>query len=140
MISKSRVSNKAPMLVFILATLFSTLVQAESNVEETSHDPQFAPIEEQYLMFPMTEHDFENWNSLGTAVFHQNMAVLVPEIPNAAGMVVTKNTNPKPDHWYAIVDYDIDSAPSVNSKFKRQVKLDVYYLRSFDVYDPDIDI
>ena len=60
------------MLVFILAALISALPQAhaESNVEEVDHDPQFAPIEEQYLMFPMTEHDFENWNSLGTGVFH----------------------------------------------------------------------
>ena len=61
-------------------------------------------------MFPMTEHDFENWNSLGTGVFHQNFAVLVPEIPNKAGGIVTKSANPKPDHWYAVVDYDIDTS------------------------------
>ena len=108
MISKSRISNKAPMLVFILAA-FISLLNAEADVQETNYDPQFAPIEEQYLMFPMTEHDFENWNSLGTGVFHQNFAVLVPEIPNKAGLMVTKNTNPKPDHWYAILDYDVDS-------------------------------
>ena len=58
MISISRVSNKAQLLVFILAALISTLAQAEGDVQEQDYDPQFSPIEEQYLMFPMTEHDF----------------------------------------------------------------------------------
>ena len=67
------------------------------------------------------------------------MAVLVPEIPNKSGLIVTKNANARPDHWYAIFDYEADS-DSTNTKFQRTVKLGVYYLRSFDIYDIDVNI
>ena len=57
-------------------------------------------------------------------------------------MIVTTKENPKPDHWYAIVDYDAEMTETrtLSSKFQRAVKLGVYYLRSFDIYDSDINI
>ena len=57
--------------------------------EEYHEDPNFKAIEHQYLIFPMTEKDFWNWGSQGSALLHQNKAVIAPEAKGMKGLIYT---------------------------------------------------
>ena len=75
--------------------------------ERNASDPAFAPVSNQYLIFPMVEKDFWNWGSLGSAVFLENKAVIAPEASGRKGLIHTTQPNPQKDHWYAVMDFNI---------------------------------
>ena len=52
-------------------------------------DPDFKAIENQFLIFPLTHKDFENWETLGTAVFLRSKVVLTPEANFRKGIIHT---------------------------------------------------
>lgn len=76
-----------------------------------STDPNFRPLEDQFLIFPMTSKDFTNWNAHGTAVFLKDKLVLTPGVENLKGLVHA--TKPMPTSaikgWEAHVDIDLGS-------------------------------
>ena len=60
----------------------------------------------------MDSHDYENWGSSGAAVFLQSKAMLVPEALQKLGFINSVNKNPKPNHFYAVLDFKIGSDKS----------------------------
>jgi hypothetical protein len=74
----------------LVLTLSVKAQDAAAVDDRTNTDPDFAPVEDMFLIFPMTEKDFWNWNSLGSAVFLQNKAVLAPEASFRKGLIHTK--------------------------------------------------
>ena len=117
----------------------ASLVSAGGGLEERhSVDPSYAPLKDQYLMFPMLEHDFENWNSLGSAIFLNNKAVITPEAKNRKGLIHTREPNPNYKHWYAALDFNIgrDKIKELNQAGEGMA---IYYLRNFDSADPQIN-
>ena len=125
-----------------LLTLCTTaLLVIESNAaqeidERDSSDPAFAPIQNQYLIFPMIEKDFWNWSSQGSAVFLENKAVIAPEASGRKGLIHTNQPNMKKDHWYAIMDFNI-GRDKVKEMNKSGDGMAMYYLRNFDSGNPD---
>jgi hypothetical protein len=69
----------------------------------------YQPVEDQFLLFPMIEKDFERWQTEGAAVFLRDKAVLTPGVENMKGLVHTK----KPldtaviRNWEVQVDIDM---------------------------------
>ena len=86
----------------------------------------------------MLEQDFENWNSLGSAVFLNNKAVLTPEAKGLKGLIHTRNPNKNYKHWYAALDFNIgrDKIKDLNQAGDG---LAIHYLRNFDSSDPEIN-
>ena len=89
-------------------------------------------------MFPMVEKDFWNWNSLGSAVFLNNKAVITPEATNRMGLIHTRQPNRKKEHWYAALDFNI-GRDKVKELGKSGDGLAIYYLRNFDSGDDTIN-
>ena len=86
----------------------------------------------------MTEKDFWNWNSVGSAVFLRNKAILAPEVSNRKGAIHTMVPNSKPDHWYAILDFNI-GRDKVKEMNKSGEGFAIHYLRNMDSGNPDIN-
>lgn len=97
-----------------------------------STDPTFRPLEEQFLLFPMTHKDYDNWNSHGTAVLLKNKAVITPGIENLKGVLY--NTKPIPtsavEGWEAHIDIEMgcDEAKQISSG-----GIGLYYLRNVEL-------
>jgi len=106
--------------------------------ERDGTDPPYSPIENQFLLFPMVEKDFWNWGSVGSAVFLKNKAILAPEVSNRKGAIHTLQPNPKQDHWYAVLDFNI-GREKVKELNKSGDGLGIYYLRNFDSGSPEIN-
>lgn len=85
----------------------------------------------------MLEKDFENWNSLGSAVFLENKAVLAPEASQRKGLIHTTKPNEFKDHWYAVVDFNI-GRDKVKELGKSGDGFAIYYVSSIDSANPDI--
>ena len=82
--------------ILYVALVSSCLVYAESEIpEDFPEDPSYLPIEDQFLIFPMMRNDFRLWNSMGSAVFLKNKAMLAPETKNTKGLIHTKRVNSK---------------------------------------------
>ena len=86
----------------------------------------------------MTEKDYWRWNSLGSAVFHENKAIIAPEASSTKGLIHTRQPNTKTDHWYAIMDFNI-GRDKVKEMGKSGEGMAIYYLRNFDSGNPDIN-
>lgn len=94
----------------LLTTLLLSfcLVLAESEIpEDFPEDPNYKPLEDQCLLFPMMRSDFKNWNSMGSAVFLKNKAVLAPETKNTKGLIHTKKPNASKENWVADLNFAI---------------------------------
>lgn len=132
-------------LVLILSVVTSlrgggVLAQKDANSsvdERADSDPNFAPAEDQFLIFPMLEKDYENWNSLGSAVFLQNKAVLAPEASLRKGLIHTTKPNEFKDHWYAVLDFNI-GREKVKELDKSGDGLAIYYVSNIDSSNPSI--
>ena len=111
---------------------------AQDLNERPDTDPAYAPIENMFLLFPMLEKDYWNWGSAGSAVFLENKAVIAPEASNRKGLIHTTQPNPKPDHWYAVLDFNI-GREKVKELNKSGDGLGIYYLRNFDSGNPDMN-
>lgn len=86
----------------------------------------------------MTEKDYWHWNSLGSAVFLENKAIIAPEASSTKGLIHTRLPNTKTDHWYAIMDFNI-GRDKVKEMNKSGEGMAIYYLRNFDSGNPDIN-
>ena len=128
------------LLLTIVAVCTISFVRGQENElnERPDTDPSYEPIENQFLLFPMVEKDFWNWNSLGSAVFLENKAVIAPEATNRKGLIHTMQPNPNADHWYAVLDFNIGRAKTKETN-KSGDGLAIYYLRNFDSRDPEIN-
>ena len=120
-----------------LTLVFCTSVLAKNSGEVNERragSPDYKPIENHFLLFPMTSKDFWNWDATGSAVFLKNKAVLAPETTGAKGSIFSQQPNPKRDHWYAILDFNIgrDKVKETNQSGEG---LGIYYLRNFDSGD-----
>jgi len=123
----------------LILTLLAALGASEYSLGERADlDPQFAPIESHFLIFPMTEKDYWLWGSTGSAVFLNNKAVITPEASNRKGLIHTTQPNPKPRHWVAVMDFKI-GRDKVIELHKSGDGLSIYYLRNFDSGNPDIN-
>lgn len=116
--------------MIIFATLL--LIALAQDIVLPSTDPNFKPLEDQFLMFPMTQKDFSNWNSHGTAVFLKDKLVLTPGIENMKGLVHTTKSMPREamNGWETHVDLDI------GSNFDQQMGsggFALYYLRNVEI-------
>ena len=75
----------------------------------------------------MTEKDFWNWGSQGSAVLHLNKAVIAPETSGTKGLIYTTQPNRNKDHWLAIMDFKI-GRDKVKEMNKSGDGMAVYYL------------
>ena len=99
--SRSKMAVRSSLkhaLVNILGTLLlfcglTLAAEGETLNERPDVDPNYSPIENMFLLFPMTEKDFWNWESHGSAVFLQNKAVIAPEAVNRKGLIHTTQMN-----------------------------------------------
>lgn len=85
----------------------------------------------------MLEKDFENWNSVGSAVFLENKAVLAPEASLRKGLIHTTRPNEFKDHWYAVLDFNI-GREKVKELDKAGDGLAIYYVSNIDSINLDI--
>ena len=77
----------------------------------------------------MIEHDFERFNTHGSAIFLKNKAVVVPEIRNSKGFIHTMANNYSRDHWIAHVDLTIGN----KSQSRRSgAGVGIFYVRNID--------
>ena len=53
----------------LIYSLLVISVSAQDGYQRDDLDPHYAPIENQFLIFPMLEKDYWNWGSAGSAVF-----------------------------------------------------------------------
>ena len=119
------------MLKLIVLTLIGSLVRAQDGKPDT--DPAFHPIEEGFLMFPMLQKDYENWNSVGTSIFLKNKAVIAPDSGDLLrGFIHTTKPNPNKDAWVAHLEVDIGNEE--NSNLRGGGGIGVYYVRNVDEY------
>ena len=98
-------------------------------------DPNFKAIEEQFLMFPLVEKDYDNWNTMGSALFLRDKALLTPTVKDRRGLMYTTKPNPKPNHWLVHVDFKIG-----NKEFPHRSGegMAITYLRDVDQDNPDL--
>ena len=94
------------MIIFVALILGVALAQ---QLVLPSTDPNFRPLEDQFLLFPMTSKDFSNWNSHGTGVFLKDKLVLTPGIENMKGLVHSTKSMPPAaiNGWETHIDLDI---------------------------------
>ena len=82
------------LLGLLCVTAIIPGTSAQNDIDERNAlDPSYAPIENQFLIFPMVEKDFWNWGSQGSAVFMENKAVLAPEASGRKGLIYTTQPN-----------------------------------------------
>lgn len=120
------------MLLCLSVLLLVNVLGADSNIEgNVPADPDLKAIEHQFLIFPLTHKDFENWQSLGSAVFLRNKAVLTPEANFRKGIIHTTKPISKDftQAWVAYMDFSIGNA--AGSKVGTG-GLGLYYLRNID--------
>jgi len=72
----------------LVLCLFNSLSRAQVEEEDRS-DPGFKAIEEQFLIFPLLEKDYDAWNTMGSAVFLKDSAILTPQVPSRKGLMYT---------------------------------------------------
>jgi hypothetical protein len=59
---------------------YAILENLSESRDRPDSDPKFEALEEQYLMFPMIKKDYAQWKTVGTSIFLENKAVIVPEV------------------------------------------------------------
>lgn len=69
------------------------------------------------MEFPVSQLEFDNWESLGSSVFLKNRAVLVPELSLHTGAFLSKNiVNDDSDNkWNMDIQLDIGNDDETNS-------------------------
>ena len=75
--------------MFPLLAIVAVKANNDLALEEFDTDPPNLQVESQTLLFPMTSKDFDNWNSLGSAVFLYDKAVITPEATDRKGAIHT---------------------------------------------------
>ena len=55
----------------------------------------------------MMRSDFKLWNSMGSAVFLKNKAIIAPEAKNTKGLIHTRNVNSNKENWIADINLGI---------------------------------
>jgi len=91
--------------------LFGSSSRSRVNAQDFNDpDENFAPVEDSFLMFPLTDKDYQNWESEGTAVLHKSKAIIVPETEGSKGMIFTTTPNPSAKAWNAQIDFDFGNA------------------------------
>lgn len=95
-------------------------------------DPNFRPLEDQFLIFPLTTKDYSNWNSVGTAVFLKDKAVITPGgLKHLKGNIHT--TKPIQadyiDAWEAHLDIEMGQEDTTDVGMGG---LALYYLRNVE--------
>jgi len=63
-------------------------------------------VESHYLDFPITNKDFDHWETRGTAVHLRDKLVVVPETKHATGMLYSANPNPISKSW--LMDFEVN--------------------------------
>ena len=118
----------------LLLSLMSVGILAQEGTSlESKPDirPPYRPSEDHVLMFPMLKGDYKNWNSMGSAVFLTNKAVLAPEASYTKGLIHTTVPNPYREHWYATLDFNI-GRDKVKEMNKSGEGFAIYYVRDID--------
>jgi hypothetical protein len=92
------------LLIFLSFSPVYSADTAKFDLPKT--DPNFRPIEDQFLIFPLTTKDYNNWNSVGAAVFLKNKAVITPGLAYMKGNIHTTKPLPEAyiDAWEAHLD------------------------------------
>ena len=65
-------------LLTLLFVSFVAAAQQDGFDEPVNTDPNFKAVEDAFLLFPLIEKDYYNWNTLGSAVFLREKAILTP--------------------------------------------------------------
>ena len=124
-------------LLTALLLLSFCVVYAESDIpEDFPEDPNYKPLEDQCLLFPMMRSDFKNWNSMGSAVFLTNKAVLAPETKNTKGLIHSKKPNSSKENWIVDVNLAI-GREKVTDQLRAGDGVGIYYLKYIDEDDLD---
>ena len=105
-------NNSASFLKNLGVTLgLFCLINANIQKMVIANDDEFSdchggPEENQCLEFPMIGESFKSqWNSLGSAIFFKNKAVLVPEISGAKGAIHTTYLTLDKEKWHGVLEF-----------------------------------
>lgn len=72
---------KPQLMISLAFLLLVNLVQAEQSASE----PTFQLVESHSLEFPVTQKEFSNWFSYGSAIIMKNRVVIAPEVQDKKG-------------------------------------------------------
>ena len=98
--------NTAKLLTLLFTSV--CIVSAQSEIpEDYPEDPNYKPLENLFLLFPMMRSDFKLWNSMGSAVFLKNKAIIAPEAKNTKGLIHAKNVNTNIENWMVDINLGI---------------------------------
>ena len=86
-------------------------------------------------MFPLIEKDYSNWNTLGSAVFLKEKAVITPQVGDRRGLIHTTKPNMTPNHWMAIVDFKMGNRDNQHVVGEG---MGIYYLKDIDPDNPNL--
>ena len=121
------------LLLVQVSLLLQTSYAEDNDAIESNVDLELdlKAIENQFLMFPLTSKDYENWETRGSAVFLKNRVVIVPEVMMTTGIIHAKKPLAKDFSaaWIAVVEVDIGST-AINSLGSGG--MGIYYLRDVD--------
>ena len=82
------------MLTFNLSILTISLLIPFILTQELEAQPNFQISQSHYLDFPLERKDFENWQTIGSALIHQSKVILAPEVVDRKGIFYNTNLNP----------------------------------------------
>jgi hypothetical protein len=78
---------------------FLLLMSALGHVQSQAGSLNFKIIEKFSMETPITNKEFDNWQTEGASVFLKNEIVLVPELKDRKGAIWNKFHTAKTDEW-----------------------------------------
>lgn len=116
---------------------FTTLIAAllftgSKFVTADEGEPTYRIIENLSMEAPITNKEFENWETTGAAVMTKNNIILCPEITDKKGAIYAKSQAPNKEKW--IVDIRV-KVGNDEETFKGGTGLGFWYLRDLNKED-----
>ena len=82
----------------ILITLAHYLLFTKS---QESTEPVFKIMENHTMESPITHKEFDNWETYGSSLFQKGRIIVVPEVADTRGAIVSKKFTNHRDSWIA---------------------------------------
>lgn len=78
---------------------------------------------------PITHKEFDNWETYGSSLFQKGRIIVVPEVADTRGAIVSKKFTNHRDSWIADIKVRIGND---NQSLKGGNGVGIYYLRDID--------
>lgn len=78
---------------------------------------------------PITHKEFDNWETYGSSIFQKNRIIVVPEVADTRGAIVSNKFTSHKESWIADIKVRIGNA---NKSLKGGNGVGIYYLRDID--------